>query len=36
LEKELEFKSAKFTKILQKPIKLATLKTIIEENIPSI
>jgi DNA-binding NtrC family response regulator len=32
LEKELEFKSAKFTKILQKPIKLATLKTIIEEN----
>ncbi|WP_414630554.1 response regulator [Candidatus Nitrosocosmicus hydrocola] len=32
LEKELEFKSAKFTKILQKPIKLATLKMIIEEN----
>jgi CheY-like chemotaxis protein len=36
LEKELDFKSAKFSKILQKPIRLATLKTIIEENIPKI
>jgi DNA-binding NtrC family response regulator len=32
LEKDLAFMSAKFSKILQKPIKLATLKTIIEEN----
>ncbi|WP_148685747.1 response regulator [Candidatus Nitrosocosmicus hydrocola] len=36
LEKDLAFMSAKFSKILQKPIKLVTLKTIIEENIPSI
>jgi two-component system, cell cycle response regulator CpdR len=33
LEKELTFESAKISKILQKPIKLATLKTIIEEHI---
>lgn len=32
LEKEVVFKSADISKILQKPIKLATLKTIIEEN----
>jgi len=33
LEKDLAFKSAKISKILQKPIKLATFKTILEENI---